>query len=91
MSSPPGPALTVTEMSMVNTVAKLFKIRPDILQPELDGLKSICTERVCKPVLPPHGKQVEYCPVGCTVRSESALERQFLRPRSCNPDYFESI
>jgi hypothetical protein len=57
MSSPAGSALNVSEMSMVSTVAKLFKIRPDILQPELDGLKSVCTERVRKPVLPPHAKR----------------------------------
>ncbi|KAH9988881.1 hypothetical protein BJV77DRAFT_1019644 [Russula vinacea] len=45
MSSPPGSTFNVADMSMVNTVAKLFQIRPDILQPELDGLRSICTER----------------------------------------------
>jgi hypothetical protein len=50
MSSPPGSNLNVADMSMVITVAKLFQIRPDLLQPELYRLKSICTERVRKPV-----------------------------------------
>lgn len=87
VSSPPGSTFNVADMSMVNTVAKLFQIRPDILQPELEGLKSICTERVREPILPPHVKQVEYYLVGGTVRSESALERRFLRPRTGNPDF----
>lgn len=53
-SSPgPGPSLNVADMSLVNTVARLFKIRPDVLQPEIEGLKGICTERVRKPVLLP--------------------------------------
>ena len=88
MSSPPGSTFNVADMSMVNTVAKLFQIRPDILQPELDGLRSICTERVRNPVLLPHSKQVEHRLVGCTDRFESALERRFLRPRSGNPNFF---
>ena len=61
MSSPPGTTtFNVADMSMVKAVAKLFQIRPDILQPELEGLKNICTERVRNPVLPPHANQVEY-------------------------------
>ena len=52
ISSPgPGPSLNVADMPLVNHVAKLFQIRPDILQPELEGLKGICTERVRQPVL----------------------------------------
>jgi len=49
-SPAPGPSLNVADMSLVNIVAKLFKIRPDVLQPELEGLKGICTERVRKQV-----------------------------------------
>jgi len=57
-SSPgPGPSLNVAEMSLVNTVARLFQIRPDVLQPELEGLKGICTERVRKIALLPQMKQ----------------------------------
>jgi hypothetical protein len=57
-SSPgPGPSLSVIDMSVVKTVAKLFQIRPDVLQPELEGLKSVCTERVRKPTLQPHTNQ----------------------------------
>lgn len=76
-SSPgPGPALNVADMPLVNTVARLFQIRPDILQPELEGLKGICTERVRKPVLLPSKRnEFERYLVGRTIRSESALER----------------
>ena len=58
VSSPgPGPSLNVSDMSLVNTVARLFQIRPDVLQPEIEGLKGICTERVRKLVLLPQMKQ----------------------------------
>jgi hypothetical protein len=80
-SSPgPGPSLNVADMPLVNNVAKLFQIRPDVLQPELEGLKGICTERVRKPVLLAQVKQtkVECCLVGRTIGSESTLERRFL-------------
>jgi hypothetical protein len=57
-SSPgPGPSLTVADMPLVNTVANLFQIRPDVLQPELEGLKGICTERVRELVFLPQMKQ----------------------------------
>jgi hypothetical protein len=46
MSSPPTSSLNVADMSLVNTVAKLFQIRPDLLQSELDKLRNVCTERV---------------------------------------------
>jgi hypothetical protein len=59
VSPGPGPSLNVSDMSLVNTVAKLFQIRPDVLQPELEGLKGICTERVRKPDLLPHETKVE--------------------------------
>ncbi len=42
----PGPVAIVADMPMVNVVAKLFQIRSDLLQPEVDKLKTVCTERV---------------------------------------------
>jgi hypothetical protein len=79
-------------MSLVNTIAKLFEIRPGVLKPEFEGLKGICTEQVRKTVLLPQNEtKLNVCLVGRTIRSESALERRFLRPRSGNPDFFDSI
>jgi hypothetical protein len=49
ISSPPTSTMNVADMSMVKTVAKLFQIRSDLLQPELDKLRSVCTERVRGP------------------------------------------
>ena len=48
LSSPlaSAPTLSVSDMSMIKSVAKLFQIRADLLQPELDKLKNVCTERV---------------------------------------------
>ena len=46
ISAPPALTLSVSDMSMVKSVAKLFQIRADLLQPELDKLKNVCTERV---------------------------------------------
>ncbi|KAH9976806.1 hypothetical protein BGW80DRAFT_1290703 [Lactifluus volemus] len=34
-------------MPLVNTVAKLFQIRADLLYPEVEKLRSVCTERTC--------------------------------------------
>jgi hypothetical protein len=44
--SPHGVAATSADMPLVNNVAKLFKIRSDLLQLEVDKLRSVCTERV---------------------------------------------
>jgi hypothetical protein len=41
-----GSTANVADMPLVNTVAKLFQIRSDVIQPEVNKLKSICTERV---------------------------------------------
>ena len=49
--SSPGVGANVADMPMVNNVVKLFQIRPDLLQPEVDKLKSVCTERVRLPAL----------------------------------------
>jgi hypothetical protein len=43
---PHGVAANLADMPMVNIVAKLFQIRSDLLQPEVDKLRSVCTERV---------------------------------------------
>ena len=51
LSSLPPSTLNVSDMSMVKIVAKLFQIRADLLQPELDKLKNVCTERVRAPPL----------------------------------------
>lgn len=45
VSSPVG-AASVADMPMVNKVAKLFQIRSDLLQPEVEKIRSVCTERV---------------------------------------------
>jgi hypothetical protein len=42
----PGGTASVADMPLVNIVAKLFQIRPDLLQPEVDKIRSVCTERV---------------------------------------------
>jgi hypothetical protein len=57
--SAPAAAASVADMSLVNTVARLFQIRSDLLQPEIDKLRSVCTERV-RP-----------CIVPCPLRPES--------------------
>jgi hypothetical protein len=47
---PSASTMSVNDMSLVNTVAtvaKLFQIRADLLPPELEKLKNVCTERVC--------------------------------------------
>jgi len=95
-SVPPPSASTmnVNDMSLVNTVAKLFQICADLLPPELEKLKNVCTERVYSPAFRAHSlrnKQVDFCVFGGTDRSESALERQFLRHAFRNPDLVESI
>jgi len=59
LSSPPSSSLNVSDMSMVNTVAKLFQIRADLLQPELDKLRNVCTERVRAPPCMLATKRVE--------------------------------
>jgi hypothetical protein len=46
---PSASSMSVNDMSLVNTVAKLFQIRADLLPPELEKLKHVCTERVCSP------------------------------------------
>ena len=91
LSSPPASTLSVSDMSMVKSVAKLFQIRADLLQPELDKLKNVCTERVRALPFTIAAKRVETCMLGRTDRSESALERRFLRPRSRSPDLVEFI
>ncbi|KAH9062605.1 hypothetical protein EDB83DRAFT_2384982 [Lactarius deliciosus] len=45
--SSPGVGTNVADMPMVNIVSRLFQIRPDLLQPEVDKLRSVCTERTC--------------------------------------------
>jgi hypothetical protein len=45
-SSSPRASSNMADMTMVNTVAKLFQIRADLLYPELDKLRGLCTERV---------------------------------------------
>ncbi|KAI9463515.1 hypothetical protein F5148DRAFT_1211265 [Russula earlei] len=42
---PPGTTSHVADMPLVNTVAKLFHIRSDLLQQEIERQRSICTER----------------------------------------------
>jgi hypothetical protein len=91
LSSPPTSTLSVSDMSMVNSVAKLFQIRADLLQPELDKLRNVCTERVRAPPLCSLRNELKLCMLGRTNRSESALEPRFLCPRSRNPDLFEPI
>jgi hypothetical protein len=44
--SSPATSSNTADMPMVNTVAKLFQIRTDLLYPEVDKLRGICTERV---------------------------------------------
>jgi hypothetical protein len=44
--SSPGAAASVADMPLVNIVAGLFQIRSDLLQPEVDKIRSVCTERV---------------------------------------------
>ena len=44
--SSPGATASVADMPLVNIVANLFQIRSDLLQPEVDKLRSVCTERV---------------------------------------------
>ncbi|KAF8269635.1 hypothetical protein EI94DRAFT_1771193 [Lactarius quietus] len=44
-ASSPAAASSVADMPIVNIVAGLFQIRPDLLQPEVDKLRSVCTER----------------------------------------------
>ena len=46
VSSSPKAAASVADMPLVNVVAGLFQIRSDLLQPEVDKLRSVCTERV---------------------------------------------
>jgi hypothetical protein len=94
-SVPPPSASTMNEndMSLVNTVAKLFQIRADLLPLELEKLKNVCTERVCFASFSRSlkTKQVDFCVLGGTDRSESALERRFHRHAFRNPDLVESI
>ena len=42
----PGLSMNVNDMSLVLVVAKLFGIRTDLLQREIEKIKSFCTERV---------------------------------------------
>jgi len=51
---PSASTMNVNDMSLVNTVAKLFQIRADLLLPELEKLKNVCTERVCSPAFRAH-------------------------------------
>ena len=46
ISSAPGTSSNAADMPMVKTVAKLFQIRADLLYPEVDKLRGVCTERV---------------------------------------------
>jgi hypothetical protein len=93
MSSPPSSTLNVADMSIVKTVAKLFQIRPDLLQSELDKLRNVCTERVRCLSFPRslENLNLKLVRLGRTDRSESALERRFLHPRSHCPDLTEPI
>ncbi|KAI0063318.1 hypothetical protein BV25DRAFT_1907095 [Artomyces pyxidatus] len=43
--STPGLSTSVADMPLVTIVSKLFQIRTDLLQNEIDKLKGVCTER----------------------------------------------
>jgi hypothetical protein len=80
-SSSPGTSSNMADMTMVNTIAKLFEIRADLLYPELDKLRNVCTERVRALALLSHSAQpthvLNLCLLGRTIRPESALKRCF--------------
>jgi len=68
ISSPSlGSTSNVADMPLVNTVSKLFQIRSDLIQAEINRLKSICTERVRPPIFP-------------TTRRSKELKLVLIRP-----------
>jgi hypothetical protein len=46
ISSAPGLSMNVNDMSLVLIVSKLFQIRTDLLQREVEKMRAFCTERV---------------------------------------------
>jgi hypothetical protein len=71
-SSSTWPSSNVADMTLVRTVAHLFKISEATIQKEIDQIKHICTEKVCHHLrlcLP----LLNLRPVGCPRRSEGTL------------------
>jgi hypothetical protein len=93
VSSPPGPSPNVVDMPLVNSVAKLFKIRADLLQPEIDKLRNVCTERVRVPVLTVPREACKLKPVSqaALLDLKVRLNNDFSVFRLRSPDFFGGL